>query len=160
MVSSVYFLGLGFVLGLEHALDADHLTAVAALTSEEKGWRRSFLLGVRWGAGHAVTLFAAGCAVLLLRWPMPLGLASWGELAVGAMLVVLGGRVFWRIWQENVHIHPHRHGKLLHVHFHSHRRGPATGPVRVCPFRWSRNRRGGLKRAGSPPGVPQRPAAW
>jgi len=60
-------LGLGFVLGLEHALDADHVVAVAALSSRADGRRHAMRLGAAWGLGHTVTLAAAGGILLGLQ---------------------------------------------------------------------------------------------
>ena len=45
-------LTLGFVLGLRHALDADHLAAVSTFVTEERSLLRSSLIGVSWGLGH------------------------------------------------------------------------------------------------------------
>ncbi len=58
-------LGLGLILGLEHALDADHVVAVTTIVSETKSFKKSFLLGVVWGIGHTTTLMLVALLVLL-----------------------------------------------------------------------------------------------
>src|SRR5262249_34575638 len=56
-------LGIGFVLGLRHALDADHLVAVSTIVSEHRSVFRSAWVGVCWGLGHTTSLFVMGLAV-------------------------------------------------------------------------------------------------
>ena len=61
------------LLGLRHATDPDHLTAVStlALSDERRGSRRAGILGLSWGLGHATTLVAFGIPALLLRRYLP-----------------------------------------------------------------------------------------
>ncbi len=118
-------LGFGFLLGLQHALDADHVVAVSTLVSETKNLRRSSLLGALWGLGHTTTLLVAGLAVLLLKIAIPERLALSFEFMVGILLVLLGGDVLRRLWQQRPHIHPHTHADgTTHVHLHGHAHGP------------------------------------
>lgn len=42
-------LGLGFVLGLRHALDADHLVALSTIVSRSKSGKAALLVGALWG---------------------------------------------------------------------------------------------------------------
>ena len=65
--SLVTALGLGLLLGLRHALDADHVAAVSTLVSRERGLVRSCLLGAFWGAGHTLALLGAGVAVIAFK---------------------------------------------------------------------------------------------
>ena len=88
---------LGFLLGLRHALEPDHLTAVAALASRTGGARRLARVAAAWGAGHAAVLFAVGVALVWTgaRWPPAVAGAL--ELAAGAVLVWLGVDVLRRV---------------------------------------------------------------
>ena len=114
-------LGLGFLLGLTHALDADHVAAVGTLVSETAGLRRSSLLGASWGVGHLASLLAAGVVVLGLRLAIPPRLSAAAELAVGFMLVGLGARAIWSVLREKrLHWHAHEHGGARHLHLHAH----------------------------------------
>ena len=113
-------LGAGFALGLKHALDADHLAAVAAMVSErERSVAASSMVGLAWGAGHAASIVAVSLAMVLFGLSVPERLALWMEFAVGGILAVLGARVILR-WRRGavLHAHPHHHGG--HVHFHPH----------------------------------------
>ena len=62
---------LGFVLGLRHALDPDHLVAVSTIVSEHKSVARSSLIGAFWGLGHTASLLIASVIILLLRASIP-----------------------------------------------------------------------------------------
>ena len=69
--SPLAILGFGFVLGLRHALDVDHLAAVSTLVSQRGGLLRSSLIGAVWGLGHTAALLAAGIAVIALDAEIP-----------------------------------------------------------------------------------------
>lgn len=114
-------LGLGFLLGARHALDADHLAAVSTMLSVRPSLRASSVIGLSWGVGHAAVLLAVGLAVLLLKVTVPEGAARALEFAVGVMLLVLGGALAWTLVRERWHWHLHRHDGAAHLHLHSHR---------------------------------------
>ncbi len=113
-------LALGFLIGMRHTLEADHIAAVAALTARAGSVRQAVPLGLAWGAGHTVTLAAFALAVLVLDAAIPMELAGVLELAVGVMLIVLGADVLVRLVRERIHFHVHRHGGAVHFHAHSH----------------------------------------
>ena len=117
-------LAIGFVLGMEHALDADHVVAVSTMVSQHKSLRRASLVGVVWGLGHTTTLFLVGLAVILFRLRIPEWLAQSMELAVGLVLVGLGASIVRGYLRGRVHAHPHQHGGDAHLHFHSHAMAP------------------------------------
>ncbi len=127
-------LALGFVLGMEHALDADHVVAVSTMVSRHRSLVRSSLVGICWGLGHTATLFLVGVLVILFKVRIPERLAFSMEFAVGIVLVALGASVLWGFLRRRVHAHAHRHEGEIHVHFHSHASGahhdhdhPSTG---------------------------------
>ena len=84
---------LGFLIGMQHALEADHLAAVSSIASEEVCPRRIVRHGVAWGVGHSITLFGFAGAAILLRESISDWLATGLEFVVGVMLVLLGLRV-------------------------------------------------------------------
>ena len=86
----------GFVLGLKHALDADHIAAISTIIHEAGTFRKASLFGAIWGLGHTITLLAAASLVLIFKISIPTGLTTTFEFAVGIMLVLLGMRLFWR----------------------------------------------------------------
>ncbi len=114
-------LGLGFLLGMQHALEADHVAAVSSIAARRTDIADVVKHGLTWGIGHTLTLFAFAGAALGLGQAIPEHLARPIEGAVGIMLVGLGAHVLWRLWRDRVHFHPHSHGDgTVHVHAHSH----------------------------------------
>jgi cytochrome c biogenesis protein CcdA len=89
-VNPLPLVALGLVLGLRHAADPDHVVAVAAITARTRRVLGATWLGVMWGLGHSMTLFAVGAAIILFNVVVPprVGLAL--EFAVALALVVLG----------------------------------------------------------------------
>ncbi|MDA1090173.1 MAG: urease accessory protein [Proteobacteria bacterium] len=137
---------LGFLIGLRHTLEADHVAAVATLTTQTASVRQAVPLGLLWGAGHTLSLGCFGLASLLLGAALPQDLALYLELAVGVMLIGLGADVLIRMIRQRIHFHAHRHhGGVVHFHAHGHEqnhnrdhdhihlRGPA-GALRLRAF--------------------------
>jgi sulfite exporter TauE/SafE len=127
--SLVLILSVGFLLGLKHATEADHVVAVSTFVSRERSLLRSCWIGLFWGAGHTLSLAFAGSLILLLKINISESLAGQLELLVATMLIVLGVRVLYRTWKDRMqlhrHIHSHAPGKAGHAHWHVHsRRGP------------------------------------
>lgn len=115
----ITILGLGFLLGLQHAMEADHVAAVAALTAGRGRLGHVLRHGLFWGLGHALALSAFAGFIVLARGSIPSGLSVSLEFAVACMLIALGMMVILRVVRERLHFHFHHHadGK---VHFHSH----------------------------------------
>ena len=122
-------LSLGFVLGMRHALEADHAAAVASLALRNHSMSQTLKQGLAWGMGHTITLLAFSSVVLLLGSVIPARFAQGLEFGVGLMLVGLGLDVIRRLRQEQVHVHVHQHpDRPAHIHAHSHKgeSSPAT----------------------------------
>jgi hypothetical protein len=118
---------LGFVLGLRHALDVDHLAAVSTIVSERRSFWSSSLIGMLWGLGHTAALLAAAVAVIALHLEIPERVTHVLELGVCAMLVGLGVNLLRTLWTGGtLHHHVHTHDGVVHVHPHVHRPGEAT----------------------------------
>src|ERR1700754_3980100 len=61
-------LGLGFLVGMQHALEADHIAAVSSIAARRAHVGDIVKHGLTWGLGHTLTLFVfAGIAILLGR---------------------------------------------------------------------------------------------
>jgi ABC-type nickel/cobalt efflux system permease component RcnA len=120
--SVVLALLLAVLLGLRHATDPDHLTAVATLIAGDRdgGARRARVLGLAWGAGHALTLFGFGVPVVLAGRALPEGVQRAAEVAIGVVIVLLGVRLLVRRRRGVFHVHPHTHGGVRHAHPHAH----------------------------------------
>jgi ABC-type nickel/cobalt efflux system permease component RcnA len=117
------------LLGLRHATDPDHLTAVSTLVMSEgddppcggqAAVRRAGRLGLAWGVGHALTLIVCGLPVVLFGRGLPDAVQHAAEVAIGAVIVALAIRLLIRWRRGYFHAHPHRHGERWHAHPHAH----------------------------------------
>jgi hypothetical protein len=101
---------VGIVLGLRHATDPDHLAAMTTLAPSEPGARRAARLGLAWGAGHALTLFALGVPIVLFNAFLPARAQQGAETAVGVMIVALAVwlLVRWRRGEFGPSSHTHQ----------------------------------------------------
>ena len=113
-------IAFGFVLGLRHALDADHVAAIAALARPGEGLGRALANGISWGFGHALMIGLAGSLAIALRSAIPGRLALAFEFAAGLMLVVLGVAALRGALRDRLHVHQHRHDDVAHAHLHFH----------------------------------------
>src|SRR5207248_803260 len=62
---------LGFLIGLRHALDPDHLAAMSTLLVDQPRRGRAAVLGAWWGVGHSASLLGAGALLLVCRVRLP-----------------------------------------------------------------------------------------
>ncbi len=119
----ILLLATGLALGMRHAFDRDHVTAVTHFISLEPDPIRSAWFGFRWAIGHAVAVLLLGSLVLLLQLKLEPSFERYAELVVGITLVGLG---IWRLAlliEERRHTHRHGHGRKEHTHEHSHEPG-------------------------------------
>jgi ABC-type nickel/cobalt efflux system permease component RcnA len=117
----------GFVLGLRHALDADHLAAMSTFVSQESTLIRSCLLGTVWGIGHTAALLGAGVVTIAFKAAISPAIESAIESMVALVLVGLGAHVGLRALRSlRVHDHAHAHDGTLHRHTHVHIAEPGT----------------------------------
>jgi hypothetical protein len=110
--------GLGSLLGMRHALEPDHLTAVSTLVTGERSSYRAAMLGAFWGVGHTLSLVVVGAVLVVLRAEMPARMSDLFELFVAVMLVGLGVRAILVAMRQGP-IGPareHHHGRLVHNH--------------------------------------------
>ena len=145
MDSALPLLAYGFVLGLKHATEADHLVAVTTIVSEHRSVWRTAAVGGLWGLGHTASLFAAGAVLITLRVAIPEGVRVALELAVALMVVLLGTRILYLVLRRrrDVHVHAHAHdGGRTHTHLHVH--GPADEHAPAEPHAASHARHRGL----------------
>jgi hypothetical protein len=132
MTTVASIVALGFLLGMRHATDVDHVVAVATIVSRERRVKLAAWVGALWGLGHTVTIVVVGTPIILFNWVVAprVGLAM--EFAVGVMLMLLGLRnLTWRQTStpgregaEVVHAQVHAHGDYVHSHPHGH--GPES----------------------------------
>jgi len=133
---NISLLSLGFLLGMRHALESDHVAAVASLATRSHSMGDTLRQGAVWGAGHTLTLFIFGSLVLLLDTVIPETLAQVLEFMVGLMLIGLGIDVLRCLLRERIHFHRHADGQL---HFHAYPPSGARMSAAV-PDRYPRRR--------------------
>lgn len=82
----------GVVQGARHALEPDHVSAVATVMVEAPSPRRGVFYAACWGLGHALMLIVVAGPLVALRVELPDLLSTVLEVCVGVMLVYLGVR--------------------------------------------------------------------
>ena len=130
----LFVLVAGFVIGLFHAFEPDHVVAVATQNSKStqksslsffrqvgSGAIKSSILGALWGAGHTSSLVLVSLLIFVFSMNIPNEMFDNFEFGVGVMLVILG--VFTYLNRRLVgekHIHTHTHDDVVHTHPHAH----------------------------------------
>jgi ABC-type nickel/cobalt efflux system permease component RcnA len=128
-VTTLSLLNFGFILGLKHAIDADHLAAVSTMAAERRHILSSTLIGALWGLGHTLSLLVAGIVVIFLHLEIGTRTSQILELCVGVMLIGLGLNAFRKLARGgHLHMHVHEHGGHVHAHPHVHHEGQADEP--------------------------------
>lgn len=154
MTSGLVILMIGFVLGVRHATDPDHVIAVSTIVSRERSMPKAALIGILWGCGHTLTIVVVGAAIIVFGLAIPARVGLTMEFSVGLMLILLGvlnlsGAMKWFTQKfspahpkvTGEHAHLHEHNSHLHLHWHSHGAGmehhatSLTPPARMrAPF--------------------------
>jgi len=107
-VSLLAILSIGFIIGIKHSMEPDHVIAVSTLAGKTKKLWQTSLTGVFWGIGHTTTLFITGIFLIMFKvslsekWTLTL------EMLVGFMLVYLGLRA---LMVGGVASHHHHHSE-------------------------------------------------
>jgi high-affinity nickel-transport protein len=100
---------LGFLLGLKHATDSDHIVAVSTIVARERTFRRAAWIGGLWGIGHSLTVFVVGGAIVAFRLIIPPRLGLGLEFGVALMLILLGFSNLRPPPEAKAHAHDHEH---------------------------------------------------
>lgn len=135
MTELLPILSIGFVLGLRHALDPDHVVAVSTIASRTGCLIKAVKAGIYWGIGHTLILFVVGMVLMGLGVTVPQTLSLFLEMGVGVMIVILGWAAIQSFRRKKVHLHNHRHNGEAHVHFHSHEKEVAHQHIHVSSTR-------------------------
>lgn len=112
---------LGFLVGMQHAFEADHIAAVSSIAARQSSFRQIAGHGLSWGLGHAVTLLIVAGGAVGIGYTIDDEIARMMEVFVGVLLLCLGGALLFRLVREKIHFHVHRHADgTTHLHAHSH----------------------------------------
>ena len=112
---------LGLLIGMQHALEADHIAAVATIAARQSSIRRVIRHGGVWGIGHTLALMLFAGAAFYLKITITESFSVILEGCIGILLIGLGANLLYRLWKDRVHFHAHRHqGGVFHFHAHSH----------------------------------------
>ncbi len=106
---------LGFLLGMLHATDADHVVAVSIIVGRQRSVGSAARIGLFWGVGHSVTVFAFGSAIILFNLVLPRRLELALDFGVAIMLIVLGLVALSRAVREHHQVRAARSEAHLHV---------------------------------------------
>lgn len=109
IVSLMPVLFIGFILGIKHSLEPDHVIAVSTMVGDNRKLSRSTLTGVFWGIGHTSTLFIVGMLLVLLKGDIPEEWVMSLEFLVGIMLVYLGVKNIRSLKKTTNHQHVDQH---------------------------------------------------
>jgi ABC-type nickel/cobalt efflux system permease component RcnA len=120
MASVFAVLLLGFVLGMRHATDSDHVVAVTTIVSQQRSVRAAGLIGAVWGVGHTLTILVVGGAIIFFSVVIPPRLGLSMEFSVALMLVLLGGANLFGATRQIAEL----------AHGHDHAAPPRHAPVR------------------------------
>ncbi len=143
--------GLGFLLGMRHATDADHVIAVTTILNRSRRFMHATVIGAIWGLGHTITVLVVGILIIVFNVviPPPVGLAM--EFAVAIMLILLGvlnltgtmRAITERLTppapmhgHDHAHIHAHEGEADPHGHEHAHLHGHGSDPGLLATFGW------------------------
>jgi hypothetical protein len=140
---------LGFLLGMRHATDPDHVIAVTTIVSRERRLAEIARLGLMWGTGHTITVLVVGGAIIVFKLTIPAQVATAMELAVAIVLVLLGlsavrtlasSSFAWLGFAREpypdeiiVHSHAHTHADAMHRHAHAHPRSGGDHAIELSP---------------------------
>ncbi len=118
-------LGIGLLLGFRHAFGPDHLAAVSTLATRQGSVWAACRLGLAWALGHTASVGAVVLAIIVADVRFPASLWPFADVAVGLLLIGLGGSVIFRYANGRWHLHAHSHGpeEGTHLHLHSHAAG-------------------------------------
>jgi len=166
-LNSLPIVVVGFLLGMLHATDADHVIAISTIVSRQGNVKSAASIGALWGVGHTLTVFLVGGAIILFSLVIPPRVGLGMEFAVALMLILLGvytlsGVTRWvrdnmfpapngsfpghshPASQPGAHLHPHVHGDYVHVHAHGHGPDNHGHPEGATPQAWLDRRLSGL----------------
>lgn len=90
MIATLTLLALGFLFGMRHATDPDHVVAVSTIVAQRRSVLASSTVGALWGLGHTLMILLVGGVMVLFEVVVPPRAFLAAEFGVAVMLVALG----------------------------------------------------------------------
>lgn len=141
MIGLLSIIALGFLLGMRHATDPDHVIAVSTIVSRHRSIKHAAAIGGLWGVGHTFTILLVGGGIILFGWVIPTRIGLSMEFSVGSMLILLGILNLTGIlqWITNTYsptdaggssgaLHSHPRSRFDFAHTHPHLHNPEAHP--------------------------------
>jgi sulfite exporter TauE/SafE len=108
MENSVWILlQMGLAAGMLHSLDADHVAAVAGLSSGRSSGTRRICdrwywspFSLHWAAGHGAAVMLVALGVFLLGMAIPYQMSALAEQAVAYTLIAIGLAAWFQLYGE------------------------------------------------------------
>jgi sulfite exporter TauE/SafE len=133
VLTPMFVIGLGLLVGIQHAFETDHIAAMSTQMLKSKQDKKQFkqliinsitkssFLGIIWGAGHTTALVLIGFLIYALTIPIHDSIFEGFEFLVGIMLVFLGISTIFNKKIQFKHKHPHQHKDgTVHLDEHNH----------------------------------------
>ena len=105
---------LGILIGFKHALEGDHVIAIATIKNTNNKLFNIIWVGISWGLGHSLPLLLLGSIILILKDQLLNNinnLSNFFEILVGFMLIFLGLQIIIRNIRQSNYFHTHNNKK-------------------------------------------------
>src|SRR5690242_3106488 len=136
------YLPAAVILGALHALEPGHAKSLMAayIISIRGTPRQAALLGLSAAVGHTIVVWVLAIAAFLFGQDLIASQAEpWLTLLSGLLVILLAGRMFFRLRVNDHHDHHHDHDHHSHGHNHDHlhhrpRQKPGTSAPDIVWF--------------------------
>lgn len=95
----ILLLLFGFITGLRHGFDLDHIAAITDIVSSQTQRFRGFLYAMLYGVGHGAVVVLLGLLLIIVGKQIPQGTGGAFSKIVGLTLIVLGFYVFYSLYR-------------------------------------------------------------
>ncbi len=103
VVTFLLLLGLGFITGLRHGIDIDHIAAITDIVGSQRRRKRGIFYTILYGTGHGVMVVVLGMLLILLGQRLPPSIDFVFGKIVGVTLIILGAYVLFSIVRYGSH---------------------------------------------------------
>lgn len=90
VISLSLLLGFGFITGIRHGVDVDHIAAIGDITSSQSSRTRGLYYATLYAIGHGVMVVLLGLFLLVVGQAIPKSVDSIFGKIVGGTLLILG----------------------------------------------------------------------